>query len=182
MANCCAPLPTNITCGVFSMTLRATDTGCLIRSRKATLPQLKNSSIMQASSVTYPSRSGLAPSPTQQFWEASVTITPASTASNALPPDPSIFQAPLFASIPGSQVETTMGFAVKSRGFPAANKPFSNNAVDQRADRAINFRRLSIVIAFSTEIRDKQEKREEQSLPAGENKRNTERQRERVRG
>ena len=99
-----------MTCGVFSITLLATEMGCLILSRKATLPQLKCSSIIDASRVTKPSRSGLAPSPTQQFWEDSVTITPASTASRALPPLPSIFQAPLFASIPASQVETTRGW------------------------------------------------------------------------
>jgi hypothetical protein len=56
-----------------------------------------------------------------------------------------------------------MGFAVNSPGPPTANKPFSNNAVDPRADRAINFRRLSIVVAFIIEIRDKEEKSEEQS-------------------
>ena len=42
MANCCAPSPTNITCGVFSITRRATDIGCLIRSKNATLPQLNS--------------------------------------------------------------------------------------------------------------------------------------------
>ena len=46
--------------------------GCLMRSSAATLPQLNWWSMMQASSVTMPSRSGLAPRPTQQFCDASV--------------------------------------------------------------------------------------------------------------
>src|SRR6478736_6680569 len=66
-ANCWAPAPTSITCGVFSITLLATEIGCLILSRNATLPQLNLSSIILASSVTKPSLSGFALNPTQQF-------------------------------------------------------------------------------------------------------------------
>ena len=84
--------------------------GCLIRSRKATLPQLAFSSMMQASRVTNPSRSGFAPNPTQQFSSDSVTITPFSTASSARPPERKIFQAAAFAAIPASQVDITRGF------------------------------------------------------------------------
>src|ERR1700679_456443 len=65
-----------------------------------------------ASSVTKPSRSGLAPNPTQQLREDSVTFTPASTASNALPLLPSTSQAPLLAARPASQVEMTTGLPV----------------------------------------------------------------------
>src|SRR4030095_6497238 len=83
--------------------------GCLIRSRNATLPQLKDSSIMDASSVTNPSRSGLAPRPTQQLIEDSVTLTPSSTASHALPPLLRIFHSALLASKPVLQVEITIG-------------------------------------------------------------------------
>src|SRR5580692_4478924 len=65
--------------------------------------------MIQASSVTWPSRSGLAPRPTQQLTEDSVTLTPASTASRAEPLRPSTSQAPLFAARPVSQVEMTTG-------------------------------------------------------------------------
>src|SRR4030095_544843 len=109
-ANCCAPVPTSITCGVFSITLLATEMGCFILSKKATLPQLNLSSIMLASSVTNPSRSGLAPRPTQQFCEFSVTITPFSTASIAFPFLLKTSQAALLAASPASQVEITTGF------------------------------------------------------------------------
>src|SRR5258705_9853122 len=111
-ANCCAPTPTSITCGVFSITLLATEIGCFILSKKATLPQLNLSSIMQASRVTKPSRSGLALRPTQQFWESSVTITPFSTASIAFPFLLKISQAALLAASPASQVEITTGLPV----------------------------------------------------------------------
>ena len=60
-ANCNAPSPTNITCGVFSITARATETGCLIFSKQATEPILENSSMIHESSVTRPSRSGRPP-------------------------------------------------------------------------------------------------------------------------
>src|ERR1700760_4788070 len=62
-----------------------------------------------ASRVTNPSRSGLAPSPTQQLMEDSVTLTPASTASRAEPFRLSTSQAPLLAASPVSQVEMTTG-------------------------------------------------------------------------
>ena len=60
-ANCNAPSATSITCGVFSITARATEMGCLMNSRHATEPMFANSSIMQASRVTLPSLSGRPP-------------------------------------------------------------------------------------------------------------------------
>src|SRR5579871_1500682 len=68
--------------------------------------------MMLASRVTNPSRSGLAPNPTQQLMEDSVTLTPASTASSADPLLPNTAHAPLLASIPVSQVEMTTGCPV----------------------------------------------------------------------
>src|SRR5688572_1594489 len=154
MANCWAPLPTSITCGVFSITLRATEIGCLIRSRKATLPQLKNSSIIHASKVTNPSRSGLAPRPTQQFCDASVTITPCSTASRARPPTPRTFQAALLASRPASQVDITM--ALPLTGIIDSSPPTTlpdSTAADPNTDEVMNFLRLIIVYLYAIEIK-----------------------------
>jgi len=57
--------------------------------------------MIHASSVTFPSLSGKPPKPTLLFEASdSVTLTPASTASNALPPLSSFSQAALFAAIP----------------------------------------------------------------------------------
>src|SRR5450432_20326 len=149
-ANCCAPTPTSITCGVFSITRRATETGCLILSKKATLPQLKCSSMMQASRVTKPSRSGLAPNPTQQLCSASVTITPASTASSALPPLPSISQAPLLALRPASQVEITIGIPFTTVYFSCCAKVlFANNTASElNKDDCKNILLLAIIQLF----------------------------------
>lgn len=89
--------------------------------------------MMQASRVTIPSRSGLPPRPTQQFWLASVTITPFSTASRAVPARLNTSQAPLLASTPASQVEITTGpmlFAVRAgsdlliKDVAAARNPY----------------------------------------------------------
>src|SRR5450432_733742 len=147
-ANCCAPLPTSITCGVFSITRRATEIGCFILSRNATLPQLKCGSIIHASSVTKPSLSGLAPRPTQQLCSASVTITPASTASNALPPLPKIFQAPLLAFSPASQVEITIGMPVMTRCVADCAKIFlpHKTAIEPKTDDCKNFFLLVIIV------------------------------------
>ena len=57
-ANSSAPVPASITCGVSSMTRRATEIGCMMCCRNATAPQLSFSSMMHASSVTLPPRSG----------------------------------------------------------------------------------------------------------------------------
>src|SRR4051812_3987901 len=85
--------------------------GCLMCSRKATEPHPAYSSIMQASSVTCPSRSGKPPRPTLRFFKSSSEfITPFSTASNALPPAERIFHASAFAGTPCFHVEITMGF------------------------------------------------------------------------
>src|SRR5882762_2351049 len=79
-------------------------------SRNATAPQLANSSMMQASNVTRPSRSGRPPSPTEFiFGSPSGMWTPASTASSALPPPPTIFHASALAPTPKFQVDTTRG-------------------------------------------------------------------------
>src|SRR6187549_3485987 len=125
--------------------------GCLILSRKATLPQLENSSMIHASRVTKPSRSGLAPRPTQQFCEASVTITPCSTASSALLPAPSTFQAPMFASSPASQVDITMGLPFIG-SFVATILP-DITATDPTSDDVMNFLRLIIVYLYAIEIK-----------------------------
>ena len=60
-ANASAPSPLIMTWGDFSMTARATDMACMIFSRYVTEPAFPFSSIMQASSVTRPSRSGNPP-------------------------------------------------------------------------------------------------------------------------
>src|SRR5450432_159523 len=149
-ANCCAPTPTSITCGVFSITRRATEIGCFILSKKATLPQLKFSSMMQASSVTKPSLSGLAPNPTQQLCSASVTITPASTASSALPPLPNISHAPLLAFNPASQVEITMGLPVITGYVVSCATIFLpyNTVIELNKDDCKNFLLLAIIQWF----------------------------------
>src|SRR5690606_15921578 len=121
-ANCKAPSPTSITCGVFSITRRATETGCPICSKPATEPQFPCSSITQASSVTWPSRSGYPPLPTVTLARsASGTRAPASTASNARPPPLKIFHAAWFAATPKSQVDMTIGLfpALRLRGGTA---------------------------------------------------------------
>ena len=48
-------------------------------------------------------------------------MTPFSTASSALPPAPSMVQAPAFAAIPASQVESTIGFVTKFLGMKPDN-------------------------------------------------------------
>ena len=105
-----APAPTSMTCCVRSMTARATLIGWAIPSKNATEPHLESPDIIQASSVTCPSRSGLPPTPTLRFVKsASVTITPFSTASSTDPPSDKTFQAPSLAARPCSQVESTIG-------------------------------------------------------------------------
>src|SRR5260221_13857323 len=99
-------------------------------SRNATAPQLANSSMMQASSVTRPSRSGSPPSPTEViFGSPSGIWTPASTASSALPPLPNIFHASAFAPTPKFHVETTRGLFT---GLGSASA-FVKGAKDARA-------------------------------------------------
>src|SRR6202012_5985121 len=89
---------------------RATEIGCAIYSIAATEPQLPCSSIIQASRVTCPSRSGYPARPTVWFFiSASGILTPASTASKARPPVDNVFQASLLASTPKFQVEITIG-------------------------------------------------------------------------
>src|SRR5579871_5984021 len=75
--------------------------------------------MIDASSVTNPSLSGLAPRPTQQLVVDSVTITPASTASSADPLLPSTAHAPLFAANPVSHVEITTGCLATAASGPA---------------------------------------------------------------
>src|SRR5687767_5639998 len=108
-ANFCAPSPESRTCGVVSITLRATETGCLIRSRNETAPISPLPSMMHESSVTRPSRSGHAERPTQQLGSPSDVRPAASTASRARPPFLKISHEALFAVMPLSQVETTIG-------------------------------------------------------------------------
>src|SRR5262249_8870873 len=116
-------------------------------SRKATLPQLENSSMMLASSVTKPSRSGLAFKPTQQFCDASVTITPCSTASSALPPLLNTSHAALLASRPASQVEITTGPALVPVNPPARDFFDSKPTNEVNAETCKNFLR-SIIVRF----------------------------------
>src|SRR5689334_11212395 len=65
--------------------------------------------LVRSTRVTIPSLSGLAPIPTQQLIVFSVTITPASTASKALPLLFNICHAALFALIPSFHVDITIG-------------------------------------------------------------------------
>ena len=110
IANFSAPSPTSITCCVVSITALATEIGCAIPSINATAPHLDFSSMMQASRVTCPSRSGLPPIPTLLLAKsASVTRTPCSTASTALPPLLSISHAARLASKPCTHVDKTIG-------------------------------------------------------------------------
>src|SRR5258708_5707611 len=100
-----------------------------------------------ASSVTKPSRSGLAPNPTQQLGEDSVTFTPASTASSALPLLPRTSQAPLLAATPASQVDMTTGLPVTVTGpaKAAAVLFFANSKPSEpKNEEARNFRRLDM--------------------------------------
>src|SRR5262245_54458901 len=84
--------------------------GWTICSRHRTAPQLAFSSMMHASRVTRPSRSGAPPRPTVVFLgSASGTLTPCSTASNALPFAVKTFHASTLASLPKFQVEITIG-------------------------------------------------------------------------
>src|SRR5690606_426263 len=102
--------------------------------------------MMQASSVTNPSRSGLALSPTQQFCEASVIFTPASTASQARPEEDKTSQAPLFAAGPASQVEMTMGLPFTHRFAAEAFREDPKVApAAPAAVSVMNFLRVSIV-------------------------------------
>ena len=140
-----------MTWGVCSITARATLIGCLMRSSAATLPQLNWWSMMQASSVTVPSRSGLPPRPTQQFWEASVTRTPASTASRAAPLRLRICQAAWLAATPSFQVEMARGrLGAPGRGGRAAVAATGRAAsrASPAAEEVRNFRRLVIASAF----------------------------------
>src|SRR6185437_11039665 len=106
--------------------------------------------MMLASRVTCPSRSGLAPKPTQQLIDDSVIFTPASTASSALPPRPSTSQAPLLASLPVSQVEMTTGFPVtiqlsEWRAAATAAVLPSNSPSELINEDCKNFRRLDMI-------------------------------------
>ena len=77
---------------------------------QTTEPQLPSLSIMQASKVTLPSRSGRPPLPTVSLVSsASSTLTPCSTASRALPPDFKTSQA-FSVALKKFQVQTTIGF------------------------------------------------------------------------
>src|SRR6266850_4827362 len=99
-------------------------------SMQATDPQLENSSIMQASSVTRPSRSGRPPSPTEvSLGSPSGTCTLASTASSALPPVAKIFHASALAPTPKFHVEMTRGLFT---GFGLAGA-FVKDIKDARA-------------------------------------------------
>src|SRR5258708_33776801 len=108
-------------------------------SRQANDPQLENSSIIHASSVTRPSRSGKPPSPTEvSFGSPSGTWTPASTASSARPFLDKIFQASAFAPTPKFQVEITIGLVT---AFSRANN-FCTDASDaSTVDDWMNFLR-----------------------------------------
>src|SRR5688572_2188269 len=111
--------------------------------RYITDPQLLFSSIMHASSVTNPSRSGNPPSPTEvSFGLPSGTRAPASTASNALPPFESIFQASALASTPKSQVEITIGLLACI--LPAIATEVTGNAAAPKADNFRNSLRVLI--------------------------------------
>ena len=78
--------------------------------KKLTEPQLPVWSIIHASSVTFPSRSGQPPYPTLwQFGSASETLTPSSTALIALPLFFIISYAFSLASNPCFHVEITIG-------------------------------------------------------------------------
>ncbi|MNY10564.1 hypothetical protein D3C86_1435490 [compost metagenome] len=108
-----APAPTSITCGVFCMMCFATEIGCAIPSRQPTEPQFDSQSMIHASKVTCPSRSGIPPIPTLLFVTSlSVCLAPASTASSEVPPDSSFFQPARFASCPWLQVEIIFGSPV----------------------------------------------------------------------
>src|ERR1700755_471119 len=104
-----------------------------------------------ASRVTNPSRSGLAPSPTQQLMEDSVTLTPASTASRAEPFRLNTSQAPLLAASPVSQVEITIGcpITLSSLSMDASEAApaffVSNNPNDPKKEECKKERRLDIV-------------------------------------
>src|SRR4029079_5105027 len=100
------------------------------------------------------SRSGLAPRPTQQPCSDSVTITPASTASNARPPFLRISQAPLFAFRPESQVDITIGLPLTVSYPSSAHKFFPKNPViEVNAEVVMNFLLLTIVLCLSSEIK-----------------------------
>src|SRR5260370_25468646 len=107
-------------------------------SMQATDPQLENSSIMQASSVTRPQRSGKQPRLTEvSLGSPSGTCTPASTASSALPFFDRIFHASAFAPTPKFQVEITMGFVT----FSFANSFCTEASEASTVDDWMNFLR-----------------------------------------
>ena len=83
-ANCSAPSPTRRTCGVRSITNRASEIGCATPWTNATHPARPSPCMTAASSVTRPSRSGREPRPTVMSGQSSsTTLQPASTASSA---------------------------------------------------------------------------------------------------
>ena len=87
-------------------------------SVKLTEPQFPVSSIIQASSVTFPSLSGKPPNPTDiDSGSASGILTPVSTASIAFPPLCSTSIAAILAGIPCFQVEITIGYPFSELGF-----------------------------------------------------------------
>src|ERR1700722_17020725 len=114
-----------------------------------------------ASSVTKPSRSGLAPKPTHHFREAPVTFPPAPPASSALPLLPRTSHAPLLAARPASQVDMTTGLPV-TRSAIAGAAPAgpvtgfcpalaaacvlfaSSKPIEPKNEDAKNFRRLDM--------------------------------------
>ena len=110
IANCRAPSPTSMTCGVFSITARAREMGCFTCLTKATVPQEPSPRMMEASKVVIPSRSGSPCRPTERLsMSNSVLRTPASTASRMSPVFWSMAQASALAGRPWFQVDSRIG-------------------------------------------------------------------------
>ena len=142
-ANCRAPSPTSKQCGVSSITRRASEMGCTTPSTAATEPQRPSSVMIDASSVTMPSRSGIPPSPTLRSGQSSSTTrAPASTASSALPPRARIASAASLAGSPCFQVlkivaEGVGGVGIDRDPFEAvAHAPRSRNEEPIAAPRS----------------------------------------------
>src|SRR3989338_5780917 len=128
--------------------VRATEIGCFMPSKQATDPQRERSSIMHASRVTCPSRSGRPPKPTLRLLMSdSVTRTPCSAASKALPPSESTFQAASFAATPCSQVEITIGPFVAGGVEDSNNSPArAGLKTDKAAPKAPNLKKVLLCI------------------------------------
>src|SRR5258708_7080111 len=101
--------------------------------------------MMQASSVTCPSRSGRPPNPTLRLpMSFSEFITPFSTASSALPRADKTFHASAFASTPCFQVEITNGlFSPSVIGISFAYDLFTEANAALMAD---HLRKLLLVV------------------------------------